>query len=66
MNYDHHVFIDLSRRKSYICGICRRDITHPCHQPTLPGTKAAITARVEDEPEQVFEPEPEPSQMSLF
>lgn len=60
-----HTFIDLSRRKPYICGICRLDITHPCHQPKL-----IQTAYVAPDRSEVFElepePEPEPSQLRLF
>lgn len=64
----YHAFIDLSRRKPYICGVCRRDITHPCHQPRL----AAMFAHVKYEepnreaPELEPEPEPQPNQLSLF
>jgi len=60
-----HAFIDLSRRKPYICGICRLDITHPCHQPTL----IQATYQAPDREEQLElepEPEPQPNQLSLF
>ena len=62
----YHAFIDKSRKKPYICGICGRDITDPYHQPAIPGTVAVVQSRNE-EPEEVIEPEPEPErQMQLF
>jgi hypothetical protein len=63
----YHPFQDLSRRKPYICGICRRDITHPYHQPRLEGATVYV-APDRTEPASMFEPEPEPepSQMRLF
>ena len=63
MGTEYHGFIDLSRRKPYICGICRRDITHPVHQPQLIQTAYVAPARSEAFE---LEPEPEPNQMSLF
>lgn len=60
----YHAFIDKSRRKPYICGICGRDITDPYHQPSLPGTVAVIETRIE-EPEEIPEPVLSP-QLSLF
>jgi len=32
-------YVDKSKRKPYICGRCGRDIKHPCHQATIPGTE---------------------------
>jgi hypothetical protein len=46
--YAYHEYRDLSKRKPYICAHCRMDITHPIHQPDLPGV------------ERVREPEPPP------
>ncbi len=64
---EYHAFEDLNRRKPYICGICGRDITHPYHQPRLPGA-SAYQAPDRTEPASMFEPEPEPepNQMRLF
>lgn len=61
----YHAFVDRSRRKPYICGICGRDITDPYHQPSLPGTVAVVASRIEAP---AWEPEPEKpeAQMSLF
>ena len=62
----YHAFIDMSKRRPYQCGIRGRDITDPYHQPSLPGTVATVASRNE-EPERVWEPEPEPErQMQLF
>lgn len=66
-SYDYHAFIDLSRRKPYICGVCRLDITHPIHQPKLPGSSPVFVAPDRDEREEEIETEPAPAaQMSLF
>lgn len=45
-----HLYIDKSKRKPYICGVCGLDIKHPVHQPQLEGP--------EDRPEQfnLFQP----------
>lgn len=64
---NYHAFVDKSRRKPYVCGICGRDILDPYHQPTLTGTAPVIARRDdEDEAAPIFEPEPEPMQMALF
>ena len=62
----YHAFIDMSRKKPYLCGVCGRDITDPYHQPALPGTIAVVQSRFEEpEAEQEREPEPE-AQRQLF
>ena len=62
----YHAFIDMSRKKPYICGVCGRDITDPYHQPELPGTIAVVQSRNEEpEIEEESKPEPE-AQMNLF
>lgn len=61
----YHAFIDKSARKPFVCGICGRDIKHPYHQPVLTGF-GANTSTVEAEPEEVFKPTREESQMRLF
>ncbi len=39
----YHAYIDKSKRKPYQCGHpgCGKDITHPVHQPHIPGTIVA-------------------------
>lgn len=62
-----HEYMDLSKRRPYICGICGRDILHPIHQPKLPGIRFAIPERKPKS--QPGEPELAPeieSQFSLF
>lgn len=64
---EYHAFVDYSRRKPYICGVCGRDITHPYHQPRLTGAADYVAPdRTEQEPEELFQAEPEPTQMRLF
>ena len=62
----YHSFVDKSRRKPYLCGICGRDITDPYHQPRL--FKAATYATVEAAIEAVEEiaPRRDERQMGLF
>ncbi len=38
----YHAYIDQSKRRPYKCGSCGRDITHPVHQPMIPGTVIAL------------------------
>ena len=63
----YHAFIDKSRRKPYICGICGRDIKHPSHQPPLPGMMGSTTTTSAQDPEpEEWKPTREESQLSLF
>jgi hypothetical protein len=62
----YHAFVDKSKRKPYLCGICGRDITDPYHQPRL--FKAVTYATVEAAVEAVEEiaPRRDERQMGLF
>lgn len=42
-----HPYVDLSKRKPYICATCLKDITHPIHQPNIPGTEYVAPRREE-------------------
>ncbi len=35
-----HEYVDLSKRRPFICGVCLLPITHELHQPMLEGTEA--------------------------
>lgn len=45
---------------------CGRDITHPCHQPTLQGFTAATPNRAEVVEDPIPEPKPQRRQLALF
>lgn len=63
----YHAFIDKNRRTPYKCGICGRDIKHPCHQPALPGMMANTqTAEPVELSPDTWEPTKEEAQLSLF
>jgi hypothetical protein len=56
-----HLYIDKSKRKPYICGVCGLDIKHPIHQPQLEGIRANTRTVEVDEPET-----DRPEQFDLF
>lgn len=63
----YHQFIDLSRRRPYLCAVCRLDIKHPIHQPTIAGMTFSAPDRRDDPG--ADEPETEmqhTEQLSLF
>lgn len=53
MNY--HTYIDKSKRKPYICGVCNLDILHPIHQPQLAGMEYVPEDRMGDLFEEIEE-----------
>ena len=71
-NEAYHAFIDKSKRKPYLCGICGRDITDPYHQPRLYGKDTPVLTFADpDEAADAFENAEPPveiddRQMGLF
>lgn len=53
-----HPYVDLSKRKPYICGVCLRQITDPIHQPALPGT----VTKLPESPRYDYWATPEPTE----
>lgn len=42
-----HTYVDLSKKKPYICGICLHSITDPIHQLAIEGTEYVPELRLD-------------------
>lgn len=62
----HHEFIDLSKRKPYVCGVCLLDITHEIHQPKLPGCTFQPPNREQIEVAEAARPVAPDKQLAMF